>query len=59
MRRLGDDVTVTRFRRPRAGGGLIPENAELKTIVIRAGDDDAGFELEGLAVGLIRNNMLM
>ena len=57
--RLGDDVTVKRFRRTKTGVELIPENPDFKTIVIRAGDDDAGFELEGLAVGLIRNNMLL
>jgi repressor LexA len=57
--RLGEDVTVKRFRRTKTGVELIPENPEFKTIVVRAGDDDAGFELEGLAVGLIRNNMLL
>ena len=34
-----------------------PENPDFKTIVVPFGDVD--FELEGLAVGLIRNNMLM
>ena len=57
--RLGDDVTVKRFKRTRNGIELIPENPDFKTILVREGDDDVGFELEGLAVGLIRNNMLM
>jgi len=54
---LGDDVTVERFRRTRSSIELITENLDSKTIVIPFGDVD--FELEGLAVGLIRNNMLM
>ena len=57
--RLGDDVTVKRFKRTRNGIELIPENPDFKTIVVREGSDDMAFELEGLAVGLIRNNMLM
>lgn len=55
--RLGDEVTVKRFRRTRTSIELIPENPDFKTIVVPFGDVD--FELEGLAVGLIRNNMLM
>jgi repressor LexA len=55
--RLGDDVTVKRFRRTKAGVELIPENPEFQTIVVPPGSE--GFELEGLAVGLIRNTMLM
>jgi repressor LexA len=55
--RLGDDVTVKRLRRTRTGIELIPENPDFKTIVVSLGDAD--FELEGLAVGLIRNTMLM
>jgi repressor LexA len=55
--RLGDDVTVKRFRRTRTTIELIPENPDFKTLVIPFGDVD--FELEGVAVGLIRNNMLM
>jgi repressor LexA len=54
--RLGDDVTVKRFKRTRSGIELIPENPDFKTIVVSG---DVEFELEGLAVGLIRNNMLM
>jgi len=55
--RLGDDVTVKRFRRTRSGIELIPENPEFETIVVPPGTE--GFALEGLAVGLIRNTMLM
>jgi repressor LexA len=54
--RLGDDVTVKRFRRSRGQIELLPENPEFQPIVVGPGD---GFEIEGLAVGLIRNNMLM
>jgi repressor LexA len=56
--RLGDDVTVKRFKRTRTGIELIPENPDFQTIVVPTGADDVGFEIEGLAVGLIRNNML-
>jgi repressor LexA len=55
--RLGDEVTVKRFRRSRHGIELIPENPDFETIVVPP--DTADFELEGLAVGLIRNDMLM
>ena len=55
--RLGDEVTVKRFKRTRTSIELLPENPDFKPIVIPFGDVD--FELEGLAVGLIRNNMLM
>jgi repressor LexA len=55
--RLGDDVTVKRFRRTRSTIELIAENPDFKTIVVPFGDVD--FELEGIAVGLVRNTMLM
>ena len=55
--RLGDDVTVKRFRKTKSGIELIPENPDFQTIVVEPGDES--FELEGLAVGLIRNTMLM
>lgn len=55
--RLGDDVTVKRLRRTRSAIELIPENPDYETIVVPFGDVD--FELEGVAVGLIRNTMLM
>ena len=57
--RLGDDVTVKRFRRSKTCIELIPENPDFKTIVVPTGADaaDVGFEIEGLAVGLIRNSV--
>jgi repressor LexA len=55
--RLGDDVTVKRLRRTRHGIELLPENPDFRTIMVAP--DDESFELEGIAVGLIRNTMLM
>ncbi|HEY6135908.1 MAG TPA: transcriptional repressor LexA [Rubrivivax sp.] len=55
--RLGDEVTVKRLRRARGQIELVPENPDFKTIVVDP--EDASFELEGVAVGLIRNTMLM
>jgi repressor LexA len=55
--RLGDDVTVKRFRRARGLIELLPENPDFEPIVV--GPDQGDFALEGLAVGLIRNTMLM
>ena len=55
--RLGDEVTVKRFKRGRHGIELIPENPDFETIVVDP--EETQFELEGLAVGLIRNNMMM
>ena len=54
--RLGDDVTVKRLHRTGHGIKLLPENPDFQPIVVGAGDS---FELEGIAVGLIRNNMMM
>ncbi len=54
--RLGEEVTVKRFRRTKNTIELLPENPDFKTIVVEPGEP---FELEGLAVGLIRNTMLM
>jgi repressor LexA len=54
--RLGDEVTVKRFRRTRTTIELLPENPDFQPIVVPFGDVD--FELEGIAVGLVRNNML-
>ena len=53
--RLGDDVTVKRFRRTALGIELLPENPEYKTIHV---DAEESFAIEGLAVGLIRNNVM-
>jgi repressor LexA len=55
--RLGDEVTVKRFKRGRHGIELIPENPDFETIVVSP--EETQFEIEGLAVGLIRNNMMM
>ena len=55
--RLGDEVTVKRFRKTRHTIELLPENPDFEPIIVRAGVDD--FEIEGLAVGLIRSNMMM
>jgi repressor LexA len=54
--RLGDEVTVKRFRRTKAGVELIPDNPDFETIHVSPAAGD--FSLEGLAVGLIRNTML-
>lgn len=54
--RLGEDVTVKRFRRNKELIELHAENPDFQTIVIQPGEP---FEIEGLAVGLIRNTMLM
>ena len=54
--RLGDEVTVKRFRQTRDLIELLPENPDFKTIVVQPGEP---FEIEGLAVGLIRNTVLM
>ena len=54
--RLGDDVTVKRFHRHKDQIELHAENPDYPTIVVRPGEP---FEIEGLAVGLIRNSMLM
>lgn len=54
--RLGEEVTVKRFRRNKHLIELHPENPDYQTIVVEPGEP---FEIEGLAVGLIRNTMLM
>jgi len=54
--RLGDDVTVKRFRRNKHLIELHAENADYATIIVEPGEP---FEIEGLAVGLIRNTMLI
>lgn len=51
--RLGDDVTVKRFMRRNNTVELLAENPDFKTIVVEPGEP---FEIEGLAVGLIRNS---
>ena len=54
--RLGDEVTVKRLKRTREAIELHAENPDYPTIVVQPGEP---FEIEGLAVGLIRNTMLM
>jgi repressor LexA len=55
--RIGDEVTVKRLRRARGQIELLPENPDFQPIIVSP--DDASFALEGIAVGLIRNTMLM
>ncbi|WP_313295898.1 transcriptional repressor LexA [Diaphorobacter sp.] len=54
--RLGDEVTVKRLRRTGGQIELLPENPDYPVITVQPGEP---FEIEGLAVGLIRNTMLM
>ena len=54
--RLGDDVTVKRFRRNKHLIELHAENPDYPIIIVEPGEQ---FEVEGVAVGLIRNTMLM
>ena len=53
--RLGDEVTVKRFKRTRNLVELLAENPDFKTIVVEPGEP---FAIEGLAVGLIRPTVL-
>ncbi|GAB1257009.1 transcriptional repressor LexA [Aurantivibrio plasticivorans] len=52
--RIGEEVTVKRFRRERNKQQveLVPENADFDVIEVNLKDDD--FEIEGLSVGIIR-----
>ena len=54
--RLGDEVTVKRFYRNTRLIELRSENPDFKPIVVQPGEP---FELEGLAVGLIRSSFLI
>ncbi|MDR2852764.1 MAG: transcriptional repressor LexA [Burkholderiaceae bacterium] len=54
--RLGDEVTVKRFKRRHELIELHAENPDYPTIIVHANE---AFEIEGLAVGLIRNTMMM
>ena len=54
--RLGEEVTVKRLRKTAQHIELIAENPDYAPIIVQPGDP---FEIEGLAVGLIRNTMLM
>ena len=50
--RLGDEVTVKRYKKSGGVIELLPENSDFKPIRVEAGAED--FALEGLAVGLLR-----
>ena len=50
--RLGDDVTVKRYRKTGSLIELLPENPDFK--IIRVDREGTDFALEGLAVGLMR-----
>ena len=54
--RLGDEVTVKRYQRLSSHIELHAENPDYPTIVVQPGEP---FVIEGLAVGLIRNSVLM
>ena len=53
--RLGDDVTVKRFRRRGNKVRLMPENEDFDPIEVDLRDEE--FTIEGLAVGVIRNEL--
>jgi repressor LexA len=54
--RIGDEVTVKRFWKLETGVELHAENPDFATIHIQPNES---FEIEGLAVGLIRNTLLL
>jgi repressor LexA len=54
--RLFDEVTVKRFKRLRNHIELRPENPDFEPILVSSNAQD--FSIEGLAVGLIRNQAL-
>ena len=54
--RLGDEVTVKRYRRRGNRISLEPENPDFETITVDLAKDE--FVLEGLGVGVIRNRAL-
>jgi repressor LexA len=51
--RIGDDVTVKRYRKTGAVIELLPENPDFSIITVDPESDE--FVLEGLAVGLLRS----
>jgi repressor LexA len=57
--RLDDEVTVKRFRRIGMRIELLPENPDFEPIVVSGSRSGHAFAIEGLAVGLIRNNMML
>jgi repressor LexA len=50
--RIGDEVTVKRFKKAGRNIELHSENPDFEPIIVRAGTDD--FSLEGRVVGLVR-----
>ena len=54
--RIGDEVTVKRFFRKSDVIELHPENPDYEPILVHPGES---FEVEGLAVGLIRNTAFL
>ena len=50
--RIGNDVTVKRYRKTGSTIELLPENPDFKVITVNPAEDE--FALEGLAVGLMR-----
>ncbi|OBW94669.1 transcriptional repressor LexA [Gallibacterium salpingitidis] len=55
--RINDNVTVKRFERKGDILYLHPENSELSPIIVDLSQEDV--EIEGIAVGIIRNNAWM
>jgi len=53
--RVGDEVTVKRFRRRGNKVRLMPENPDFEPIEVDLRDEE--FSIEGLAVGVIRNEL--
>jgi repressor LexA len=51
--RIGEDVTVKRYKKTGSLIELLPENPDFKVIRVDPEQDD--FALEGLAVGLMRS----
>jgi repressor LexA len=49
--RVGEEVTVKRFKRGASGIQLLPENPDFQPILV---NESEHFSIEGLAVGLIR-----
>jgi repressor LexA len=54
--RVGNEVTVKRYRKKGNTVELLPENTEMEPIIVDL--DGTEFSIEGLAVGVIRNGTL-
>jgi len=52
--RIDDDVTVKRYKKQRNKVLLLPENEDFEPIEVNLKTDN--FAIEGLAVGVLRNN---